>query len=1009
MSSKTKYFTLFLMQFFLLISIGTTALWAQNATITGYVTDEDTEEPLPGANVVIEGTSMGDATNLKGFYEIPGVPPGNYTLKISYIGYNTKEIEINVQPGQEIEKDVALQYGARVKGEEVTVTAQASGQLDAINQQLTSRTIKNVVSSEKIRELPDANAAESIGRLPGVSLQRSSGEGNKIVVRGLSPKYNNVTVEGVKLPSSNFFDRSVDLNMISSEMLSGIELTKSLTPDMDADAHGGTVNLTLREAPEGLHFSGKANGGYNDLNQSFANGKINAAISNRFLDNKLGAYLQLNYEKKQLPSHRMGGSYSNPEFFIDRNEQGAVVDSGFNFYTTGANLILRDEVRDRYGGSLIMDYETDNVQIKFYNFYNQLDSDVLTRNNNFAFTNAEMPFQQTITDLDATTLVQTHSLQNTFQFLNTDLKLNFSYTKSDQDAPALIFNLSDAESASAIDKSTRLYAKPEVIIDKYRISKVQEGYLGSIDRRRQNLIDENINVDASWSVPYKLYKNVSGNFKIGGKYHEKNRDSDRETKFADFKWGNGELRQQHAVKLFPWIKRGNEVGIRDKLGLPAVNFVDQDWDPGQFLKGRYNLGWTADPGVLRLLGNTMWQEYGNQDFHVDGVPTYQNTYSATEELAAGYIMTELNFGDKLTLIPGVRYEKVNTSYTAFHVKTQASITGIATDPDTVTTTRENEFFFPSLNVRYKLYDWFQIKAATYKSIARPSFAQISPMVIYFHAGNYMWSNNPFLKPSPAWNYDLGFSVSNNQVGLFTVNLYYKEIEDLIFGMSNYFPSKIGLIQGAPKVVNKEFLGPEYYDPVFLKSNYFTNLPLNNPETAFNKGIELSWQTNLWYLPGLLQNIVLDLNVSFIDSQADYPFLETRVVDYDSSGFVPQPIYGYFYQTRKDELVDQPAQIFNIRLGWDYKGFSSRISFRYQDRTINSVDAKYNLKDQIREQFFRYDLSIKQNITEQLQFYANFANINEHVDEEFLAVEKTELPTNREFYGFTSQFGLRYEF
>ena len=76
-----------------------------------------------------------------------------------------------------------------VESETVIVSAQAAGQVAAINQQLSSNTIVNVISEEKIQELPDANAAEAIGRLPGVSIQRSGGEANKITLRGLSDKY----------------------------------------------------------------------------------------------------------------------------------------------------------------------------------------------------------------------------------------------------------------------------------------------------------------------------------------------------------------------------------------------------------------------------------------------------------------------------------------------------------------------------------------------------------------------------------------------------------------------------------------------------------------------------------------------------------------------------------------------------------------------------------------------------------------------------------------------------
>jgi outer membrane receptor for ferrienterochelin and colicin len=107
--------------------------------------------------------------------------------------------------------------------------------MDAINRQLASKSLKNIVSSDRIQELPDANAAESVARIAGVTIKREGGEGNKVVIRGLSPKYNAITVDGTRLASTDPDDRSTDLSMISQYMLDGIELTKAGTPDNDGD------------------------------------------------------------------------------------------------------------------------------------------------------------------------------------------------------------------------------------------------------------------------------------------------------------------------------------------------------------------------------------------------------------------------------------------------------------------------------------------------------------------------------------------------------------------------------------------------------------------------------------------------------------------------------------------------------------------------------------------------------------------------------------------------------
>ena len=183
---------------------------------------------------------------IKRFFKISGLELSDYAFKVSYIGYRSVTDTLSFSGDiYNIEKDFKLSY-TTIEGSEVLVTAQAKGQMDAINKQLNAKSLVNIISSDRIQELPDANAAETVARVPGVSIRREGGEGNKVVIRGLSPKYNNVTVNGVKLASTDNDNRSTDLSMISQYMLDGIEVTKAGTPDQDADVLGGTVNFYSR-------------------------------------------------------------------------------------------------------------------------------------------------------------------------------------------------------------------------------------------------------------------------------------------------------------------------------------------------------------------------------------------------------------------------------------------------------------------------------------------------------------------------------------------------------------------------------------------------------------------------------------------------------------------------------------------------------------------------------------------------------------------------------------------
>ena len=135
-------------------------------------------------------------------------------MKASYIGYQEVEIDLDLTSAENITQDFELSY-VSLQGEAIEVTAQARGQIDAINEQIKAKSIKNIVSSDRIQELPDANAAETVARIPGVSIRREGGEGNKVIIRGLSPKYNKVMVDGTNLASTDPDNRSTDLSMIS--------------------------------------------------------------------------------------------------------------------------------------------------------------------------------------------------------------------------------------------------------------------------------------------------------------------------------------------------------------------------------------------------------------------------------------------------------------------------------------------------------------------------------------------------------------------------------------------------------------------------------------------------------------------------------------------------------------------------------------------------------------------------------------------------------------------------
>src|SRR3990172_865713 len=390
-------------------------------SVEGSVKDAKTGEPLPSANVVIVGTSLGSATDVNGRYIIRNVPPGNYTLRASYIGYQSVEASLEVREGETSTKDFLLEPVA-LEGEEVVVTAQARGQNAAINAQLNSNTIVNVVSSARIQELPDANAAEAIGRLPGVSVLRSGGEGTQVVIRGLQPKYNAVMVDGVRMASSNSADRSSDLSIISPHMLEGIEVTKAVTPDQDADVLGGTVNFRMREAKgekEGIGLDLLAQGGYTGLSNARhknRNYKFVAGTEGRFFDELFGLFAQVDVERRNLSSNELGAGYDQ-------------LNNNFVDYRI-LNLNLRDFLRDRQrtNGTFVMDYRLPEGKIRLMNFVSSGATDIHNRGESFVIGNGVNQHTYTLAFSQGKLSVLTNSLSFEHQILNFQVDAKLSHT-----------------------------------------------------------------------------------------------------------------------------------------------------------------------------------------------------------------------------------------------------------------------------------------------------------------------------------------------------------------------------------------------------------------------------------------------------------------------------------------------------------------------------------------------------------------------------------------------------
>lgn len=947
-----------LLALLMLILVTTMASAQSTGTIRGTITDRSDRGALLGANVMIEGTSRGTATDLEGNYIIRSVPAGTYTLVASYLGYQSERMEITLVAGQELVVNFQLAWSG-LSGDDIIITAQARGQFSAINEQLSSRTIKNIVSSERIRELPDENAATALSRLPGVSLQ----DGDKVVIRGIQAKLNVVTVNGIQLPSTDMNDRSTNLGFISSNMLDGVEVTKAVTPDMDANSIGGTVNLRLREAPEGLRIEGLTQGGYNtqDRTNPFENYQVWGSVSNRFFNNKFGVFLQGNAKRSDG-----GGDIAAVNFA----RMGPGSDLPYGQATYGMQEFqFIDEIRviSEYGGSLIMDYRYPTGKIVVQNTIANTTSDLARQRDILFMQSTARQYRLTRDVHDKQLLI--NSLQGDQSIGK--LQINYGVSRAQSTKVTDIRYGDPGENFGFANNTRPPYPftpfSPEQLrfltFDQvYDLSYDPDDWSKSVIFQFAGTRDEDFDqlataANIDFTYPMNIANFLDIELKAGGKISRSVRENDTERTYVRVvEPGNNDCAAE-------WMIAN---GINPNQQLQFVDFRDYDYGRGDyFLKGKRPMNFiTSTSRMDRFirLASPCWPNHG--------ADSRRDDFKGTETVSAAYAMGHFDIGKRLSITAGVRFERFDMDYKSNFVFQTHGVDGSAiivneieaTDPiaarrkaiaDSLTNVQRTiDNFFPNLQARYQFTDWLDVRFAYTKTLSRPDFIALIPNV--FRATSASGDGgNPYLNPTISNSYDLNMSLYANKIGLFTFGGFYKKLDNVFFGVNR-------LMRALPEGVN--FPSNAIFTELGLTpmaNSAVINTFMNNPNPAYIKGFEIDWQTNFWYLPKPFNSIVLNANYTRVFSEMDYQqirIVETvQIIDRR-----PVITYNEVDTVRKARLLHQGDHIINLAMGADYKGFSGRISFRLQGDVITSVGARPE-EDTFAENIYSWDFTLRQNL------------------------------------------------
>lgn len=784
--------------------------------IEGRATDPD-HVALQGAQVELQPTGQTTPTDDQGKFSLSDVPPGNYTLTISYIGFAPFSATVTVTAGEVVQADASLRIGA--VNEEVIVRGEREhGELEALNRERTADTILEVLPAEVITSLPNTNVADALGRLPGVSLERDEGEGKYVQIRGTEPRLSNVTINGVHVSSPERDVRNVKLDIIPADLVESIEVSKTLSANQDGDAIGGSINLVTRSADDVPFYSFTVMGGYTPIVNGRWLTQENATISKRFgAQKRLGLAFGGSYDFN-------GRGYNDIEPSPGTNDFG----DGRGFVPVYGGIHLREYAfrRHRYGFAGTVDYRLNNGSSAFvrglFSEFKDFGDTWNVQDNVGTLLNqstADSDGSVVLRHLNRTPEQRIYSIAagerlNLGKYLF-DYQFGVSRERQDGQFPSSYFS-SPSNVAFGINTSTPSTPKFPVLNginindpSIYTFTKT----IGAVDPVRE------LDLEGSASLGrHYLIGSHAGTFEIGGKI----RNGDKTNKTYE---------PVYVATESPALLYSQVIGSYPK-------------DPNYYF-GQYTLPPLSNYSKILAL------EAANPsaislDVNATRSRSDPNNYHTVERIYAGYIMNTIGFG-KARIETGVRFEATQSNFTGYHVTFDGNGDYVSTTPVRGHNTYVNAL--PSINFQYAFTPDTKLRAGYGRGIARPNFSDLPPYILESDIDQQILVGNPGLKPTTANNFDILAEHYLRSAGIIQAGVFYKDLHDPIFSITS--PIASGNFNG------------------------FTQVQPTNGTTAHIFGFEAAYQQLFTFLPGFLSGMGASVNYSHTTSKAAVP---QRAVD-----------------------------------------------------------------------------------------------------------------------------------
>ena len=862
----------------------------------------------------------------------------------------------------ESEADAAVHKAGNAL-EEVIVLAQRTTIEIARAAQQEAPNLINLTTADEMAKLPDVNTGEAVRRIPGISLETDTGEGRYINIRGLDADLNSTTFGGLRLPPTNNSSpsgagRAVAFDSIPVGFVGAITVTKSNLPEQDAEAIGGTIDITPKTAPaDGRPFLELKLGGGTELQRHTGITDLAMTAGTRF-GGPTGGYQPFSVLVTASIYNDGRGIDDAEAGFVD--QQPAVPDKAIG----GFDQRYYQYHRQRHGYGIDLGYAPDEANKYFVRYYDAGYTETVHRNMlqwNFDGPSTVSPtnpnvlldvftagdFAKRLRDEKETLDSKVFEIGGKNALTSATVDYHVGYTKGTYDKP-YDYNskfTSSASGTASYDNSTNPNWPTLNVLTPAGFSPADPSSytLGKMQNSNQHSDDHEWGIGANVSIPTRLTSRADEQFKFGINARIRDKVGDSQS------WS---MSAPTALALSSVTTGGNV----------------------SFYKGLYQNGPNINPAAMQAY----WAANNGADAaNSDPVSTALNNIHDKEDVYAAYGQYQFGYGP-VGVVAGVRVEQTKATYSGFKADTSgspesASCPKLGTDSTPVCAVSADKTyndFFPSAQLRYEFSADLIGRLAISSAIARPGFGQVTATTVVDAGGNII-TGNPDLKPTKAISFDAAIEHYLPHAGIVSVGVFAKDIKDYI-------------VTNAQQTTTQKTAGN-------LGLALLTSF--TNGAAAHVYGVEANYVERFRSLPGALGGLGVSANWTWVQSKYTVP-----VVD---------PATNLTTLSRDSVLPSTSRNTANAELLYEMHGLNLSIGAYYTNRNIFGMGSSAST-DIWAQDRFSVDFGSQYKVNDTLQVYLNAKNLT-NTALKLTEGEGENRVIQREFYGVTLQAGVNVKF